>query len=148
MSESSAGTASGTEHLTDSECWSLLSKAEVGRLGVAALGTVEIVPINFVVDQKRIVFRTAPGAKLVALTLENSVALEIDGWDDAMAWSVLVKGTAEALRTDAEIRAASHANLNTWAPDPKSTYVLIRPTEVTGRRFARNQRKPESTWHW
>lgn len=147
MIDTHSGTGSATEHLSATECWSLLSKAQVGRLGVAALGTVEIVPVNFVVDQKRIVFRTSPGQKLLVLTLRNSVAFEIDGWDDRHAWSVLVKGIAEPLRTEAEVQDASHTGLESWAPDPKDTYVQIQPSEVTGRRFDRRP-KTETIWSW
>jgi len=147
MADTSSATTSGTEHLSPSECWWLLSKAEVGRLGVAALGTVEIFPVNFVVDQKRIIFRTSPGEKLLALTMRNTVAFEIDGWDDDSAWSVLVKGTAAALRTDPQIQAASHTGVKPWTPDPKNTYVQIEAREVTGRRFRRSH-KAETIWYW
>lgn len=147
MVDTSRATPSGTEHLSETECWWLLSRAEVGRLGVAALGTVEIFPVNFVVDQKRIIFRTSPGEKLLALTMRNTVAFEIDGWDEASAWSVLVKGKASALDTDDAIRAASHTGVKPWTPDPKNTFVQIQPSEVTGRRFARGH-KAETIWYW
>lgn len=142
-----AETAPTTEHLSETVCWSLLAQAQVGRLGVAVLGIVEIIPVNFVVDRMRIVFRTSPGHKLFVLTLRNSVAFEVDGWDDGSAWSVLVKGVAEPLRTHAEIRDASHTGLESWAPDPKNTYVQILPSEVTGRRFARAP-QAEKVWYW
>jgi nitroimidazol reductase NimA-like FMN-containing flavoprotein (pyridoxamine 5'-phosphate oxidase superfamily) len=147
MNDNNGRPSAVADHLSETECWSLLAKAEIGRLGVAVLGTVEIFPVNFVVDKMRIVFRTSPGHKLFVLTLRNSVAFEIDGWDDRSAWSVLVKGVAEPLQSDFEIREASKTGLESWAPDPKNTYVQIRPSEVTGRRF---ERAPiaETIWYW
>jgi len=145
--DSRAASGAGIEHVDAAGCWALLAQAEVGRLGIAARGTVEIFPVNFVVHHERIVFRTSPGEKLLALTLTPAVAFEIDGWDDRQAWSVLVKGTATPLSGDSEVLSASRTGLKSWVPDPKNTYVQIAPTEVTGRRFNRDP-KAESVWYW
>lgn len=149
MAETDDRAASGSEivHLSAAECWSLLSQAEVGRLGIAARGTVEIFPVNFVVDRERIVFRTSPGEKLLALSMTPAVAFEIDGWDDRQAWSVVVKGTATRLDDDSAFRAASRTGLKSWVPDPKNAYVQITPAEVTGRRFERGP-TAETVWYW
>ena len=139
--------SAATESLSSSECWAQLRRAVIGRLAVVVGGQPDIFPVNFVVDQKRIIFRTSPGEKLLALTMRNTVAFEIDGWDDTSAWSVLVKGKASALDTDDAIRAASHTGVKPWTPDPKNTFVQIQPSEVTGRRFARGH-KAETIWYW
>src|SRR2546429_4844649 len=86
----------GAEIVAKHECWELLRSTEVGRLAVAAAAQQDIFPINFVVDQGSIVFRTAEGTKLAAAVLGRGVAFEIDGYDRQRqdAWSVVVKGRA------------------------------------------------------
>ena len=54
----------GMAILSDEECWALLEAQEVGRLGVSVAGEVDIFPLNFVVTDRTIVFRTAEGSKL------------------------------------------------------------------------------------
>ena len=66
-----------TDRLTilDSDaCWSMLQQAEVGRLAVSLDGDLEIFPVNFVVDNRTVVFRTAAGTKLAGAVLGRSVA--------------------------------------------------------------------------
>ena len=51
-------TPTDTVTLTDTECWSLLRSAAVGRLGVTVKGRPDIFPVNHVVHSESIVFRT------------------------------------------------------------------------------------------
>jgi hypothetical protein len=65
------------------------------------------------------------------------VALEIDGWDEGEAYSVVVKGIAERLEHGAEIAEAEQLGLRPWIPTPKTRWVRVRPRVITGRRFRR-----------
>lgn len=123
--------------LDPTESWALLASTSMGRLAASAAGEIDIFPINYVVDGESLVFRTAPGTKLVELTVHSIVALEIDGYTESEAWSVVVKGTAARLDSQAEIDAADALPLTPWIPTLKYTYVRIRPTSVSGRRFVR-----------
>lgn len=123
--------------LTDDECWDRLREAEVGRLAVAPAGAVDVFPINFAVSGRAIYFRTAPGDKLLELSVNPSVAFEIDGWDESSAFSVIVKGIAERLETQTEIDEADRLELAPWVPTLKYRWVRINPTQVTGRYFTR-----------
>jgi len=53
--------------LSEEECWSALSSARVGRLAVTAEDGADIYPVNFVVKDGNLFFRTAPGSKLMAI---------------------------------------------------------------------------------
>lgn len=117
------------------ECWQLLELAPMGRVALAAAGEIDIFPINFVVDNECIYFRTAPGTKLVELTVNPDVAVQIDGWDEGEAYSVVVKGIAERLEHAAEVEAAERLGLTPWVPTLKYRWVRVRATEVQGRRF-------------
>ena len=45
--------------LSESECWSLLSGMALGRLVTSVEGQPEIFPVNFVVQRRTVLFRTA-----------------------------------------------------------------------------------------
>ena len=125
------------EVLDERECWELLELAPMGRLALAAAGEIDIFPINFAVHDGTLWFRTAPGTKLVELTVNPEVAVEIDGWDEGEAYSVVVKGEAERIERGSEIDEAERLPLAPWVPTLKYRWVRIRPTKVSGRRFRR-----------
>ncbi len=125
------------EVLTEEACWSLLGSVEIGRLAVFAAGDVDIYPLNFVLDGRSIMFRSAAGTKLVEVVLAGRVAFEVDGYDGVkgQAWSVVAKGPAELLDRFDEVYAAQELPLFPWNHAPKERFVRIRPTALTGRRF-------------
>jgi nitroimidazol reductase NimA-like FMN-containing flavoprotein (pyridoxamine 5'-phosphate oxidase superfamily) len=125
------------EELSLPECWDLLRREVVGRLAVAIANAPDIFPINYIVDDGSIVFRSAPGTKLAAAVLGRGVALEIDGYDPikATAWSVVVKGTARRIERMKEYIEADDLPLFPWHTAPKPEIVRIDPELVTGRRF-------------
>jgi uncharacterized protein len=121
--------------LPETECWNLMSGAALGRLVTSVDGQPEIFPINFVVQHKTVLFRTAEGTKLVSAAINNSVLFEADDHNAAEGWSVIVKGIARTMRTDAEVDEAERVQLLLWTATVKQHYVRIRPVSVTGRRF-------------
>lgn len=123
--------------LSESACWRALADTPVGRLAVAIRGDIELFPVNFTTADGRILFRTAPGSKLAALAAHPAVAFEIDGFDDAAAFSVVVHGRAERLDHQDEIDEADRLPLTPWIPTLKYRWVRIIPAEVSGRAFRR-----------
>jgi uncharacterized protein len=117
------------------EAWKLLKGQSVGRLAVSVAGQPDVFPVNFHADDTSVVFRTAPGSKLLKVTINATVAFETDAYDTDEAWSVVVKGTAHVLEKQAEIFAAEAVGLRSWIPTVKPVFVRIVPTEVSGRRF-------------
>lgn len=126
-----------TRALSTLECWERLSSAPYGRIAAAAGGEIDIFPVNHRVDDRTIVFRTAAGTKLIELTIHRDVVFEIDGYDHSLAYSVIVKGAAIELQTNAEIERAAHAGPEPWAPEEKDRWVRIIPRIVSGREFQR-----------
>ena len=124
--------------LTPDECWEQLGQETLGRIAVSAAGVVDIFPVNYVVDGHTLLFRTAPGTKLLELAINDRVAFEVDGHTDDQAWSIVVKGRAERVERQSEIDAADELGLEPWIPTLKYRWVRIRPDEVTGRSFARS----------
>ncbi len=121
--------------LSETECWNLLSSRSLGRLVTTVDGQPEIFPVNFVVQHRTVLFRTAEGTKLVSTAINHNVLFEVDDHNVVEGWSVIVKGMARSLRTDEEIAEADGAQLLPWIATVKPHYVRIRPMSVTGRRF-------------
>jgi len=134
---SSTDPRTGMIVLEADECWRLLREAAVGRLAASISDQPEIFPINHVVDNGSVVFRTLPGTKLAGALMGQSVAFEVDDYDawSGDAWSVVVKGRASEIRTDEGVARAESVPLFAWWALPNARWVRIEADEVSGRRF-------------
>jgi nitroimidazol reductase NimA-like FMN-containing flavoprotein (pyridoxamine 5'-phosphate oxidase superfamily) len=121
------------EDLTDEECWQLVSSLSIGRV---AIGRVDrpplVVPVNYVVDDRVIVFRTGAGQKLEALR-QAAISFQVDVVDPVhhRGWSVLIGGPAH----EASHAEVDHLHLESWAKGPKQHWIRLAPTELSGRRI-------------
>ncbi|KIA73070.1 hypothetical protein ANMWB30_19970 [Arthrobacter sp. MWB30] len=133
------------EKLDANQCWQLLRGVSVGRLAVWAVDHPDIFPVNFKVDHGTLVFRTGEGTKLHAALGATPVAIEADGVDSdtGVAWSVVVKGTAESIKLTQEVLDTVGLLLFPWQAGRKDHFVRIVPTAMTGRRF---KVTPPLTW--
>ncbi|WP_166906991.1 pyridoxamine 5'-phosphate oxidase family protein [Mycobacterium sp. DL440] len=121
--------------LGEDECWHLLSSVTLGRL-VATMGTrLEIFPVNFVVQHRTVLFRTAEGTKLVSALFNDRVLFEVDDHNVSGGWSVIVRGEPRLLEAPDEIAEAESGQLLSWIVTTKRRYVRIQPKEISGRRF-------------
>ncbi|WP_308491664.1 pyridoxamine 5'-phosphate oxidase family protein [Microbacterium terrisoli] len=123
--------------LDEDQCWDQLRTQVVGRLVTRVGERIDIFPVNYVVDERTVLFRTAEGGKLFGLTVNDQVLFEADGHTDADAWSVVVRGSAERLDTAAEVERADGLGLRPWIPTMKRNYVRVIPSTLTGRAFGR-----------
>lgn len=124
--------------LSESESWNLLASVALGRLVTSVDGQPEIFPVNFAVQHRTVLFRTAEGTKLVSAAINNRVLFEADDHNVAEGWSVIVEGTARTLRTDEEMAEAERAQLLPWTATLKLHFVRVIPSTITGRRFRFN----------
>jgi nitroimidazol reductase NimA-like FMN-containing flavoprotein (pyridoxamine 5'-phosphate oxidase superfamily) len=124
------------------ESWELLEGEEFGRLAYRLVDEVHIVPINYVVDGRSLLFRTSSGNKLLAAALHSDVALEVDWHDDLSAWSVVARGHLRQLEEDEEHRIES-LPLHPWVPTLKYDVVELAPVVVTGRYFRLQRDEPQ-----
>jgi uncharacterized protein len=142
----SAGTAHAIEELAPGECLRLLASVTVGRLGVTIDALPAVLPVNFVMSEGAVVFRTVPGTKLDAATAGAVVAFEVDAngtADSPGGWSVLVRGIAREVTDLSELAKARELPLEPWAWDRGADrFVRIEPTVLTGRRI--NGTRPAS----
>jgi nitroimidazol reductase NimA-like FMN-containing flavoprotein (pyridoxamine 5'-phosphate oxidase superfamily) len=123
--------------LSEQESREKLASQELGRIVTHVGDVVDLFPVNYALDGGGILFRTAPGSKLLELTVNADVLFEVDDHTDTEAWSVIVRGRAEALESDADVRRADAAGLRPWIPTLKRVYVRITPSSISGRAFHR-----------
>lgn len=121
----------------EAHAWRLLGKRGVGRIAIRVDDGVDIFPINYLVHDHAIYFRSGPGSKLIDLTIAPALAFETDGRRFGTAWSVVVKGIARRLGFDDEIEKSGIMELRPQDPDDKFNYVRIEPVTVSARTFRR-----------
>jgi nitroimidazol reductase NimA-like FMN-containing flavoprotein (pyridoxamine 5'-phosphate oxidase superfamily) len=118
--------------LDDAECWYLLQWEPVGRIAfVDEHDAPAVLPVNFAVDGRTVVFRTEPA--LAERLAGRAVSFQVDRVNDLrrVGWSVLVRGHAQALADD----ALAELPIEPWAPGERPAVVRIVPTQITGRRL-------------
>ncbi len=123
--------------LSPEECLTLLEPGGVGRIGFSSGGWVVILPVNFAVAGKTIIFRTAPDTLLAAYG-DGPVSFETDHLDEVQreGWSVLVQGRAHTMTSEHEIQHLERAtHLEPWAAGARDVYVRITPARLSGRRI-------------
>ena len=126
----------GLRVLSDAECWAHIRSRTIGRLAVVNGNRPDIFPVNYMVDDDKIVVRTAEGTKLAAAIATGTVAFEIDDIDESAkaAWSVVVHGDAREPRTVEEVLHDHALELEPWArAGDKLRFIEISPTQITGR---------------
>jgi nitroimidazol reductase NimA-like FMN-containing flavoprotein (pyridoxamine 5'-phosphate oxidase superfamily) len=118
------------------ECETLLATQRVGRVG---LSTPIVLPVQYAMFDGDVVFRTAPGEKLIAAVLGRTVAFEVDDFDVSArsGWSVVVIGEAEEVTDRGELARMQELDLDPWAGELRDRFVRIHTDEVTGRRIDR-----------
>lgn len=133
------------EHLSEEECWELLAAHEYGRLAVSVAGKPDIFPVNYVVYEDAVVFRTAEGSKLASVAINSAVAFEIDGFDPASntAWSVVMHGHAVLIEHGSLEEELEHLPLFPWNINPKRRLVEIKAHDLHGRRFEAKGRQTD-----
>lgn len=126
--------------ISPTRCWELLARKSVGRLAVSITNHPDIFPVNYRAHDGTIVIRTAEGQKLAAAVLGTSVAFEVDALDEVSqtGWSIVVKGTADEPQRLEDYLGAEDLGIEPWASGEKSRYIIISPSQVTGRELPRD----------
>ena len=126
-----------SEDLTDVECWTLLAGRDTGRVAYQENGRVLVLPVNYVVHEGAVYFRTARDGILGGGTQERDASFEIDDYDSLRmdGWSVLLSGRSGAV-TDPELLTALWGRRmnEPWGGGQRDVFIGIEPGIVTGRR--------------
>jgi nitroimidazol reductase NimA-like FMN-containing flavoprotein (pyridoxamine 5'-phosphate oxidase superfamily) len=141
------------EPISEDEALELLTHAMVAHIGVVDDGKPYVTPMSFVIDGRRLLFRTKPGKRFEAIAANPNVCVEVSRFDEETGdWvSVVVTGKAFE-RTDDEITARTvelllekyqsvlgsplgHGGLQPMASFPHVMEVTIE--EITGMSSGR-----------
>jgi nitroimidazol reductase NimA-like FMN-containing flavoprotein (pyridoxamine 5'-phosphate oxidase superfamily) len=133
------------DKLDEAECLRLIAPGGIGRLVFAGRFDLTVLPVNYMLHDGAILFRTAQDSsteedlRTGIAHAEYRVAFEVDDFDMQAreGWSVLVQGPAHHLDNEQERAAALSLGLEPWPGGPREHFIRISPARVTGRRIRR-----------
>jgi nitroimidazol reductase NimA-like FMN-containing flavoprotein (pyridoxamine 5'-phosphate oxidase superfamily) len=131
----------GLVRLDEEECWRFLAHHFLGRVGFVHLGSPMVFPVNYTLDDRSVVFRTAPGTKLSLAAIGVRVAFEVDEATELFetGTSVVVHGSLHEVTDRAELARLRQLPIRTWAPGDRDHVLRVRASHVTGRRIPMHQ---------
>ncbi|MER8105970.1 pyridoxamine 5'-phosphate oxidase family protein [Kitasatospora sp. NPDC094016] len=121
--------------LTEPECWELIGTHGVGRIALPLQPGPVVVPVNYVVDDRTVAYRTTERG---APPEGTSLSFQIDHIDEYLGrgWSVLLLGTAHHVHDPAALNhLAGLPGAIPWAGGDRTCWIRISPDEITGRRL-------------
>lgn len=125
------------QHLPTEECRELLAAKSVGRVGFNGPDGPQILPVNHVIYQDDIYFRTAAESAIARAMPDSRVAFEVDDIDELMqrGWSVLATGDADLVHDpDLLVELWGDQGPKPWAVGIRTQFIRIRANRLTGRR--------------
>ncbi|HEX2783053.1 MAG TPA: pyridoxamine 5'-phosphate oxidase family protein [Ilumatobacteraceae bacterium] len=128
------------DDVEEAVCWRLASSVAVGRVGFVYDDDPIVLPVNSMVVDGRIAFRTAGDSMLHDLGSGVRVAFEADHFDAVAesGWSVLVRGHLWEVVDDELRNRLIEASTHPWVPGPKDRWMIIEPSVVSGRSITRH----------
>ncbi|KDA06421.1 hypothetical protein DC31_08200 [Microbacterium sp. CH12i] len=126
------------ETLSEQLCFELLRTTTVGRLGFVEDARVQIIPVNYLVDDRDILIRVTPGGVLSVLPDSPvEVAFEVDFHDDlaGSAWSVLMHGPVSAEEESEPFTGRG----SPWAGGARTLLLRLRIQSISGRSVRRER---------
>ena len=125
--------------LQPQECRRLLQSGGIGRVAFQSPSGQHIVPVNFELHQRSIVFRTTPHSELARLAPGSEAAFEVDELDheSQSGWSVVARGVIEVIPDNFEKAAIRFYGKDPtpWAEGIRRTYLRLPCRTLTGRRL-------------
>jgi uncharacterized protein len=118
------------------ECMELLAAKSVGRIAYATDAGPRILPVNYVLVNDRVIFRTVPDGEIFHHALSSVCAFEIDETDEFFesGWSVVVVGRPQLATVD-DFAHMRHGRLpEPWAGGNRYMFVGLPCEHVSGRR--------------
>ncbi|HSU47732.1 MAG TPA: pyridoxamine 5'-phosphate oxidase family protein [Arthrobacter sp.] len=134
------GRLDGTLHthkdLDAEQCWELLQSRNTGRLGYEHEGRILIFPVNYMIHDAAIYFRTASKGAIGTATPRTSVSFEIDKANPERSggWAVLASGPASQV-TDPDLLKFLWGRImpEPWGAGHRDLFICVTPTIITGR---------------
>jgi uncharacterized protein len=128
----------GMEILDDAESRRLLASAPIGRIVFTDRALPAVQPVNFLVHDGAVIFRTGEGSKLAVAARNAVVAFEADDIDREYqrGWSVVVVGHAREVTDPLLRQQLGELPLRPWASGSRDHFIRIPIEMISGRRIA------------
>ncbi len=125
------------ESLDQEECYRLLARTALGRVGVTLGAVPAVLPVNFSLLGEDVIFRTGIDGVLMGAVDGKVVAFEADHIDvqSHEGWSVMMVGWAHRVHDRDLLETVTHLPLQPWAPGDRDAVVQVIPRFVSGRRI-------------
>ncbi len=127
------------EELDEAASWERLASVPIARVGVVLDGRIDVLPVNHLVHEGRVCWRTTSGTKLAVAARELPVAVEADQIDPQTraGWSVLLHGVARIVTEAARLEALELVGFEAWtSPDQRTMWIEVEPTSISGREVS------------
>ncbi|MDZ7676074.1 MAG: pyridoxamine 5'-phosphate oxidase family protein [Acidimicrobiales bacterium] len=127
--------AQGLVRMDEEACWEFLEHHHLGRIAFVRHHRPLVYPVNYVIDDESVVFRTSPGSKLGAALRGSLVAFEVDEADELFesGTSVLVHGRVLEVTEPVERDRLADRLVRTWAPGERDHVIRVQTHWLTGR---------------
>jgi hypothetical protein len=126
----------GLIELDRAECMELLAAKSVGRIAYASDTGARILPVNYILVEDSVIFRTVPAGEIFNHALNSICAFEIDETDEFFesGWSVVAVGRLQ-LATEDDFARMRYGKLpEPWARGSRWMFVRLPCEQVSGRR--------------
>ena len=122
--------------LSRQECFELLDQKVVGRVAYVNDDGPVVLPVNYVVDNETVLFRTSASGPMAAHLRDGTVAFQVDEVDEVTqsGWSILLRGVA-TFEQPKGTGPANHPRPSPWVQGSRNLVVRISPNVMTGRRL-------------
>jgi hypothetical protein len=123
------------EILDREACREILESHSIARLGYVEAGWPTVVPINYRMDGGDLFIRTLAGGKLRAAERQDTVCVELDGYDETLrtGWSVVAHGRLEVIGDGATLRQAWDNDPQPWVAADGWQWLRFVPITISGR---------------
>lgn len=121
--------------VTPAEAWRLLATARIGRIASARDGQPDIFPVNYVVFDDAVYFRTAAESRLRIECDERAVAFESAWQMPDSAWSVVILGHLRTLTESDDREILDQLPILDFAPERPYVWMRVVADSVRGRQY-------------
>jgi uncharacterized protein len=126
----------GLIELDPAECMELLAAKSVGRIAYATAAGARILPVNYILLDDSVIFRTVPAGEIFHHALNSNCAFEIDETDEFFetGWSVVAVGRLQLASQEDFARMRYGKLPEPWAGGSRWMFVRLPCEQVSGRR--------------
>lgn len=121
--------------LDRAECLRLLGKGVIGRVIFTRHALPTAHPVNYLLDDEEIVFRTGEGGALAVATRNAVIGFQVDDIDyrSRTGWSVVGVGRAYEITDPVRLADLANRTPEPWAPGRTGHVIAMPLQQLTGR---------------